>query len=163
MRKGCCFTGHRKIPENELPNLQRRLQKAVKGLLKQGVTTFYAGGALGFDTLAAQAVLNARRFHPQVKLILALPCHNQAGRWEERDRLLYESIKRRADEVVYVSEQYTRGCMFERNRYMVDHSDICVCYCTSGEGGTAYTVRYAEKKEIPIVNLAGEGWKEKSP
>ena len=162
MRKGCCFTGHRKIPENELPNLQRRLQKAVKGLLKQGVTTFYAGGALGFDTLAAQAVLNARRFHPQVKLILALPCRDQAGRWEERDRLLYESIKRRADEVVYVSEQYTRGCMFERNRYMVDHSDICV-YCTSGEGGTAYTVRYAEKKEIPIVNLAGEGWKEKSP
>lgn len=53
--------------------------------------------------------------------------------------------------------------MFERNRYMADHSDICVCYCTSGEGGTAYTVRYAEKKEIPIVNLAGEGWKEKSP
>ena len=46
---------------------------------------------------------------------------------------------------------------------MVDHSDICVCYCTSGEGGTAYTVRYAEKKEIPIVNLAGVGWKEKIP
>ena len=65
--------------------------------------------------------------------------------------------------MVYVSEHYTRGCMFERNRYMADHSDICVCYCTSGEGGTAYTVRYAEKKEIPIVNLAGEGWKEKSP
>ena len=76
MRKGCCFTGHRKIPENELSNLQKRLQKTVKGLLKQGVTIFYTGGALGFDTLAAQAVLNARRFHPQVKLILALPCHN---------------------------------------------------------------------------------------
>ena len=162
--KICCFTGHRKIPENELSNLQKRLQKTVKGLLKQGVTTFYAGGALGFDTLAAQAVLNARRFHPQVKLILALPCHNQAARWKEGDRLLYESIKQRADKVVYVSEQYTRGCMFERNRYMVDHSDICICYyCTDGEGGTAYTVRYAEKKAIPIVNLAGEGWKEKSP
>lgn len=44
--KICCFTGHRKIPENELSNLQKRLQKTVKGLLKQGVTTFYAGGAL---------------------------------------------------------------------------------------------------------------------
>ena len=48
--------------------------------------------------------------------------------------------------------------MIERNRYMVDHSDICNCYyCTDGKGGTAYTVRYAEKKEIPIVNLAGVG------
>uniref|UniRef100_UPI003FEF540E SLOG family protein n=1 Tax=Candidatus Fimivicinus sp. TaxID=3056640 RepID=UPI003FEF540E len=98
----CCFTGHRKIPKDDLPKLQKRLRKAVKGLLKQGVTIFYTGGALGFDTLAAQAVLNARRYHPQVKLILALPCRNQAERWKEADRLLYESIKQRADEVVYV-------------------------------------------------------------
>lgn len=99
--------------------------KTIKQLMKQDITTFYCGGALGFDTLAAQAVLKARRFHPQVKLILALPCRDQAEQWRETDRLFYESIKRRADEVVYLSEHYTRGCMFERNRYMVDHSDVC--------------------------------------
>ena len=48
--------------------------------------------------------------------------------------------------------------MFERNRYLVDHSDICICYCASEEGGTAYTVHYAEQKGIPVVNLA---WEEK--
>ena len=159
----CCFTGHRKIPTVDLPTLQKRLQKTIKQLMKQDITTFYCGGALGFDTLAAQAVLKARRFHPQVKLILALPCRDQAEQWRETDRLLYESIKRRADEVVYFAEHYTRCCMFERNRYMVDHSDVCVCYCTSDQGGTAYTVKYARRRGVPVINLAKEGWDQKIP
>ena len=132
-------------------------------MLKQGVTVFYAGGALGFDTLAAQAVLKARRFHPQVKLILALPCRDQAEQWREADRLLYESIKRQADEVIYLADRYTRSCLFERNRYMVNHSDFCVCYCTGDTGGTAYTVKFAQSKGVPAVNLAGAGWDKKIP
>lgn len=159
----CCFTGHRMIPENEYKFLQSHLQKTIQGLLQRGVTAFYCGGALGFDTLAAQVVLKARRFHPQVKLILALPCRDQAEQWREADRLLYESIKRRADEVVYLSEHYTRGCMFERNRYMVDRSDVCVCYCLSDQGGTAYTVKYARRRGVPVINLAKEGWDQKIP
>lgn len=69
----CSFTGHRRIPQDDFLNLQKRLQKIIKQLIKQGITTFYCGGALGFDTLAAQAVLKTRRFQPQVKLILASP------------------------------------------------------------------------------------------
>ena len=155
-----CFTGHRQIASDDLAGLQKRLQKAMKYFIKQGVTDFYAGGALGFDTLAVQAVLKARRFHPQVRLILALPCHDQDARWKEADRRLYASILQKADQVVYFSERYTRSCMFERNRYLVDHSDICICYCASEEGGTAYTVHYAEHKGIPVINLAGDGGSE---
>lgn len=122
--ESCCFTGHRKIPEAERSTVQKRLHQTVKALLNRDITTFYCGGALGFDTLAAQAVLKARRFHPQVKLILALPCPDQAEHWREADRLLYESIKWQADEVIYLAERYTRSCLLERNRYMVDHSDF---------------------------------------
>ena len=161
--ESCCFTGHRKIPEDERSTVHKRLHQMVKALLNREIATFYCGGALGFDTLVAQAVLKARRFHPQVKLILALPCRDQAEQWREADRLLYKSIKRRADEVVYLSERYTRGCMFERNRYMVDHSDICVCYCLSGQGGTAYTVKYARRRGIPVINLAEEGGDQEIP
>ena len=160
----CSFTGHRRIPQDDFfETCKSGCKKFIKQLIKQGITTFYCGGALGFDTLAAQAVLKTRRFQPQVKLILALPCRDQAEQWREADRLLYESIKRRADEVVYLSERYTRGCMFERNRYMVDHSDVCICYCTNGQGGTAYTVKYARRRGIPVINLAEEGGDQKIP
>ena len=47
----CCFTGHRKIPEEEREQLARRLEATVEELIRAGVRYFGAGGALGFDTI----------------------------------------------------------------------------------------------------------------
>lgn len=149
-----CFTGHRDIPFLRLLSLKRKLKKTVEDLINQGYCYFGAGGALEFDTLAAQTVLDLRKTHSQVKLILVLPCKSQADRWTDRDKKVYESIKVVADKVVYTSEEYTKGCMFKRNRHLVDHSSVCVCYLGKDSGGTAYTVRYAVSKGLDIINLA---------
>lgn len=149
-----CFTGHRQIPFGRTILLRRRLDKVIADLIQQGIIYYGAGGALGFDTLAAQAVLSARGKHPQVKLILVLPCPTQADCWPERDKEKYEEIKIRADKVVYISDHYTKSCMFQRNRHLVDYSSICITYLTKGTGGTAYTVEYARSKGIDVINLA---------
>ena len=44
--------------------------------------------------------------------------------------------------------------MHKRNRHLVDHSSICVCYLTEDRGGTAYTVNYAKKQGLKVINLA---------
>ena len=75
-----CFTGHRDIPFFCIPSLKRKLKKTVEDLINQGYCYFGAGGALGFDTLAAQTVLDLRKTHSQIKLILVLPCKSQADR-----------------------------------------------------------------------------------
>ena len=54
--------------------------EAIK-LIDQGVTYFIAGGALVFDTLAAQTVLDLKKDYAQIKLILAIPCKNQSDKW----------------------------------------------------------------------------------
>ena len=66
----------------------------------------------------------------------------------------YERIKALADKVVYTSQEYTKGCMHKRNRHLVDHSSVCVCYLTKKDGGTAYTVDYAERQGLEVINLA---------
>ena len=149
-----CFTGHRRIPFGQTILLRRRLDKVISDLVQQGIIYYGAGGALGFDTMAAQAVLSARRKHPQVKLILVLPCPTQADRWPAQDKELYEEIKTQADKVVCVSDHYTKSCMFQRNRHLVDYSNICIAYLTKDTGGTAYTVEYARSKGIDVINLA---------
>ena len=150
----CCFTGHRTIPEREQDSLSDRLQEIIRCLVRSGYRYFGTGGALGFDTMAAQAVLHLKAEFPHIKLILVLPCKNQADKWSEKDRITYENIKRRADKVVYISDYYTRECMLQRNRHLVDCSSFCICYLTRNSGGTAYTVNYAKGKAVPIVNLA---------
>ena len=69
-----------------------------------------------------------------------LPCEDQTRGWRSEDIAVYEDIKRRSDKVVYVSREYTPDCMHKRNRHLVDHSGICICYLTRSSGGTAYTV-----------------------
>lgn len=149
-----CFSGHRKIPPEQVDALARRLRLTIINLIEDGYIYFLTGGALGFDTLAAQTILALRTNYPQIQLILALPCVSQADKWSSIEKATYEEIKESADKVVYTSEEHTKGCMHKRNRYLVDNSSICVCYLTESTGGTAYTVLYANKKKLNVINVA---------
>lgn len=149
-----CFTGHRTIPFLQRRKIEKRTEEALIEAIKQGYQFFGAGGALGFDTLAAQTVLRLKETYPQIKLILVLPCLSQTRGWRPEDIAEYERIKAAADKVVYTSQEYTRDCMFKRNRHLVDNSSLCIAYLTENSGGTAYTVDYARFKGLIIKNVA---------
>ena len=135
-----CFTGHRKIPPEDLPMVSEKLRKTLIDCIEKGYCFFGAGGALGFDTLAAQTVLELKKEYSHIKLILVLPCLNQTRGWNEKD--------------IYTSEHYFNGCMQKRNRHLVDCSSLCICYLTESSGGTAYTVNYAVQNSLNVVNIA---------
>ena len=143
--KTCCFTGHRELPEEQLPQLKQTLFKVIVRLASQGVTRFACGGAL---------VLMVKEAFPQIELLLILPCKTQEKYWPKEDQEIYREILARADRVVFVSETYTQGCMQKRNRLLVEGSSVCVCYCTKKQGGTFYTVRYARQKGLDLIHLA---------
>ena len=113
----CCLTGHRSLPSDpdQLAELRQNLRRLICDLAQQGITTFYTGGALGFDTMAAMMVLELKSRLPQLRLHLALPYPEQAKRWSRTDRLLYEQIKEHADRVYLVSMEYSAVCMKKRN------------------------------------------------
>ena len=152
--KTVCFTGHRTIPMLKKWKIEKKLKETLEALIDNGYCYFGAGGALGFDTIAAQTVLGLKKKHPEIKLILVLPCKNQTRGWEEKDVSVYENIMEQADKVVYTQEHYDRGCMFKRNRHLVDNSSVCVAYLTEEKGGTAYTVNYANQKGVKVINIA---------
>ena len=149
-----CFTGHRTIPFLQRRKIEKRTEEALIEAIEQGYRFFGTGGALGFDTLAAQTVLRLKKTYPQIKLILVLPCLSQTRGWRSEDIAEYERIKAAADKVVYTSQEYTRDCMFKRNRHLVDNSSLCIAYLTENSGGTAYTVDYARSKGSITRNVA---------
>ncbi len=153
-KQTCCFTGHRKIPLEQYKNIEEHLKLEITNMIHQDVIYFRAGGALGFDTMAAQSVLELRKVYPQIKLILVLPCKTQTNSWSENDKAKYESIKNACNEYIYISDKYTYGCMHKRNRNLVDYSSYCICYLTKHSGGTAYTVKYAKSNGLSVINLA---------
>ncbi len=152
--KTCCFTGHRRIPVGLRSRIASEIENRVIELISHGYNVFETGGALGFDTVAAQVVLRVRDRYPFIRLVLVLPCSNQTDGWCEHDRRMYNYIMDAADDVIYTSAEYTKGCMYKRNRRLVDDSSVCICWLRHPSGGTLYTVNYAEKSGLKIINIA---------
>lgn len=150
----CSFTGHRVIAAAKKESITEDLKKAVCALIDEGITDFISGGALGFDTMVANLILELKEKYPHIRLVLFLPCPEQDKLWKDKDKAVYKDIVSRADEVKYTSDSYTDGCMLKRNREMVDNSSICIAYYDGRpRSGTAMTVSYAKKSGIRVINL----------
>lgn len=151
-----CFTGHRNIERAHMLALPELLKAEIARQAKAGAVHFRAGGAIGFDTLAALCVLEQKKMYPHIKLDLILPCRDQDAEWNESNRQAYRFVLQSADSVSYVRERYSEGCMLERDRRLVEGSDVCVAFLTKSRGGTAYTAAYALKNGLEFVNLFDE-------
>jgi uncharacterized phage-like protein YoqJ len=153
MSKVCSFTGHRIIKDAHESRICELLVRAIKFAYDDGCREFLTGGALGFDTLAAKEVIKFRQTHRDVRLILCLPCTDQAEGWSDRDQSLYNHILTSADEIVYASDSYTEGCMRERNFLLASRCDILIAYCGRTKSGSAQTLRMADAMGKEIINI----------
>ena len=151
-----CFTGHRDIDVSSASILPALLKGEVRKMISRGARRFLAGGAMGFDTLAALCVLELKEEFPDIRLELVLPCRNQMQRWDARSKMIYEMIIERADNVEFLHDTYNQTCMHDRNRRLVDLSDTVIAYLSHNGGGTAYTVAYALKSGREVINLLDE-------
>jgi len=155
MSKICCFTGSRHIVGITPKEVVSRLDAALVDLIEnQGFTDFRAGGAVGFDAIAALRVLALKEKYPHIKLHIFIPCKNQDRYFSSIDKKVYGYILKHADSTVLVNEHYTSAAMHARNRAMVDGSDACVALLLKLSGGTYSTVRYARQKGVKVINLA---------
>lgn len=151
--KGCSFTGHRKIEQSHSGRVDELLDRAIAYTYKLGCRHFYVGGALGFDTAAARRVILFRINHPDAQLHVIVPCKNQSDGWSSSQIRMYEYILSCADSVEFLADEYTDGCMRQRNQRLVDLCDILIAYVSRYNSGSAQTVRMAEKAGKKVYNL----------
>ncbi len=154
IEKSCCFTGHRDILLCNYGIITETVKTEIKRHYEKGVRRFLAGGAVGFDMLCAKAVLELKDSLDGIFLTLCIPCINHDIKWKGSDKKIFENIRSRADEIIYISEKYNKYCMFKRNRFLVDNSLYCISYCERQSGGSYYTVRYAELLGRHITDLS---------
>lgn len=152
--KTCFFTGHRFLPFNRLAYIYDRLDFEINRMIEKGIINFIAGGAIGFDTIAAEIINAKKREGMNIRLQLALPCREQDKFWSKKQKAFYRKTLNDADNIIYVSDNYFDGCMQMRNRFMVDNARYCICYLTEDSGGTYNTVNYAISVGCIVINTA---------
>ena len=136
--KSCFFIGHRETSEEIYPALYAAVEQHI---LEYGVTEFIVGYYGGFDRLAASAVKEAKRFYPEVKLILLLPYHpaeRPISTPDGFDGTFYppgmESVPRKI-------------AIVRVNRYVVDHVDYLIAYAWHPASNARELVEHAKRRE----------------
>ena len=109
---------------------------------------------MGFDLLSAEVILSLKTEYKELRLIAVIPYRSQDERFSIADKKRYHSILHKADETTLLCENYHQGCLLKRNDYMLAHSSQVIAYFDGeNKGGTFYTCRNAQAKDLPIINL----------
>ena len=144
--KSCFFIGHRNAPETLLPLLASAVERHIT---EYGVTEFIAGHYGSFDYMAAGAVKQAKKRHPEVTLVLLLPYYPFPY-----------------DTGGYDSTYYPEGmetvpkpfAIVRANEHMIRAADYLICYDAGLVGNTGKLVKKAlrrqERGEMHVENLA---------
>lgn len=151
----CCFTGHRDIIPGDYQKILTRVGYILSPLIQNGVSFFGVGGAVGFDMIAAEYLIDLRdRQGKKIKIISVLPYPDWRKQWSEEQIARQDIIMKKSDKVVFVRQEYSRDVFLVRDRRLVDESSYCISYCNRRTGGTAYTVRYALKNGLQVFNAS---------
>lgn len=151
-------TGHRAdklalfSPQERQLLLDFAVEQTNELLLKHpGINTFYCGMQGGWDLAMALAVME---HHTNVSIIASVPYRNfrpQGGEYWER---LYRRVYNEAKSVEIVSSGPSAiWKLMQRNKFMVDRSDLVVALWNGTQSGTGECVKYAERRRIAVENL----------
>ena len=142
------FFGHRRI-YNPI-RIERQLEELVRELLltKQYVE-FLVGKDGEFDILVASVIRRCKRLYrdDNSSLVLVLPYMRADFRDNE------ESYREYFDEIEVFSGSHYKSAFQERNRALVDRSDLIIFAVNKTEGGAYSTMKYAGVNGKVIINL----------
>ena len=141
------FFGHRRI--DKFREIEERLVPILKELiLTKEYVEFYIGRNGDFDEFVASVI---KRVQKQLDrdnnvMILTLP-------YTVKDIEYYEDYY---DEIVIpdaIGKAHPKGAITLRNKWMVEESDLVVCYVERESGGAYSAVKYAKKLNKRVVNI----------
>ena len=144
----CCFIGPQNLPKDKIEYIVMCLNQKIDILINKGIKTFITGGAFGLDQIAASLVIVKKRLGMDIRLILVLPCKNLDGHCSVEQKKLYQNLLAEVDGLIYMSEEYTDGCMEKRDSYMVDNSAYCIC-----ANGMEQAAKYAKQRGLTVINV----------
>lgn len=148
--KTCCFTGRRRLTQEQVIKAAHDLSWTIDDLIKNGYTHFISGVADGIDLLAARIVLEFRKSNKNLSLQAAVPYRNRLNSHDG----YFQYIIKSCSKITVTSEQYNQGCFSKRNKFMVDNSDLVVAVWDGVKsGGTYNTIMYAKSQGKQVITI----------
>lgn len=145
------FFGHRSIMEND--KVEKQLSDLLRIKINESYDEFLIGTHGDFDEIVFKVCKNLKEEHPSLKIKLVFTSTPALNKFllksgEEKNENIY-AIK------YDVEQEHFKSRITISNCYMVDESDLVICYVNIGEknSGALKTIKYALKKGKEVINI----------
>lgn len=162
-------TGHRpnKLGGYNTRAESRRVALAIAVLKHQKPSHVITGMALGWDMAIAEAAAQLN-----IPYTAVIPFHGQETRWNKNDQQRYHRLLNSASDIIHVTDINTYQnpqtprphigkALNDRNKYMLrllknnltnGGDGILAALHDGSDGGTGNCIRYAQERDLPIIN-----------
>ena len=135
----CTFWGHRECYSLD----EQALMDAIEDMIRKGVDTFYVGNQGQFDSAVYTCLKRLRKKHPHIRVCVVLAyLLTEKNEYDDLTDAMYPEI-----------EGHPKFAIERRNRWMLDHSDYCICYINHSWGGAYKFARLAKRRGKTVINL----------
>ena len=147
------FTGHRpnKLGGYKIPNpIYSACYGAIHdALLYLKTDKAISGMALGVDTWGAQNCIDL-----DIPFVAAVPFKGQESIWPKESQDTYNTLLSAAEHIEYICEPgYQAWKLQQRNKWMVDNSDIVLAVFDGTPGGTKNCIDYALLNNKKVLKI----------
>src|SRR5260221_1806202 len=140
------ISGHRKYNQDHYNHIYIETKKVLKQFKPEKIIS---GLAIGYDQLAAVIA-----FRNNIPVIGAIPFVGQENVWPEKAQETYrKSVAKCCETIIVCDGGYAVWKLMERNKYIVDNSDIMLAYFSGDLSGTKNCLEYAKTKNKQIINI----------
>lgn len=137
------FIGHGDLPTCNMSLIETHVERLITN---HGCKIFLLGGMGNFDRACAYVIRKLKIKYPHIRSHLIIPYLS----FGITDPSYY-------DEIIFPEELeglYYKRSILARNRYLVDHAEIALCYVDHCWGGAYKTYQYAKKRKLPLIELS---------
>ncbi len=137
-----CFFGHREVTHNIRPKLTAIIEKLIT---EDDVTDFYVGNQGQFDSMVYSVLKELRGKYPQIRYTVVL-----AYLPDEHIKEVYGENTLFPDGLENVPKKFA---ISKRNDWMIQQSEIAVCYVHKITGGAAKFRDKAGNKGLRVIDV----------
>lgn len=143
------FFGHRQIDRPF--EAEERLEKIIRELIRsKEYVEFLVGRNGDFDQMVSSTVRRVKKAVDDANSALVLVLPYVTAEYSNNKA----SFEDYYDDIEIFDGGHFRLAFGQRNRSMVDRSDLVICCIEHDEGGAYEAVRYARKHDKKVLNVA---------
>lgn len=116
---------------------------------KMGVTSFIMGLEEGAELLSAEQLL----LNGDCSLECALAFEEQSSSYSHKERERFFTILEKCNKITLTSQKRDFGCKNKRDRYMIEKSDIVLCFWDKYSPYTGELLQYAAALDKAIYYI----------